>query len=41
VDKAKAIKYKKHYHVALLVSEGKREDLMMTLFQISTVVKDL
>ena len=41
IDEAKVIKYKKHYHVVLPVSEGQREGPMMTLSQISTVVKDL
>ena len=41
VGKAKAIKYKKYYHVALSVSEGQREDPIMTLSQISAVIKNL
>ena len=33
VGEAKAIKYKKYYHVALFISEGQREGPTMTLSQ--------
>ena len=37
--KAKVVKYKKYYHLALPISEGQREGPTMT--QISVVIKDL
>ncbi|KAG5318833.1 POL4 protein, partial [Pseudoatta argentina] len=41
LGKAKVIKYKKHYHLALPVSEGQREGPTMTLTQTFAVIKDL
>jgi len=41
LGKAKAIKYKKYYHIALPVSEGQKEGPTMTMNQITTTIKDL
>jgi len=41
LGKAKAIKYKKHYHMALPFCKGQREGPTMTLTQITAVIKDL
>jgi len=41
LGKAKAIKYKKHYHIALPINEGLREGPTMTLTQIAAAIKDL
>jgi len=40
LEKARAIKYKKYYHIALPVSE-EREGPTMTMNQIATAIKDL
>ena len=40
LGKAKPIKYKKHYHIALSVSEGQCEGPTMTLTQISAAITD-
>jgi len=36
----KAIKYKKHYHIALPICEGQRESPTMILTQITAVIKN-
>jgi len=41
LGKAKAIKYKKYYHIALPVSEEQREGPTMTINQITAAIKDL
>jgi len=41
LGKPKAIKYKKHYHMALPICEGQRKGPTMTLTQIAAVIKDL
>jgi len=41
LGKAKVIKYKKYYHIALPISEEQREGPTMTMNQISTAIKDL
>jgi len=41
LGKAKAIKYKKHYHMALPICEEEREGPTMTLTQITAVIKEL
>ncbi|XP_018374503.1 PREDICTED: uncharacterized protein LOC108768539, partial [Trachymyrmex cornetzi] len=41
LGEAKAVKYKKYYHIALPISDGQREGPTMTLTQISAAIKDL
>lgn len=41
LGKAKLVKYRKYYHIALPISEGLRESLTMTLTQITATIKNL